>query len=70
MVTHYEHAKKEDPLGALLWAKTDIKISRQKMDIFHLARKIKEKDSDPFQHFILTDMIVCGFFSCSLPLSH
>lgn len=34
---HYEHAKKEDPLGALPWAKTNIKISWWKMDIFHLA---------------------------------
>lgn len=44
---HYEHAKKEDPLGALPWAKADIKISRWKMDIFHLAppHKMKGKDS-------------------------
>lgn len=50
---HYEHAKKEDPLGALPWAKTNIKISRWKMDIFHLAppHKMKGKDSKTFQHF-------------------
>lgn len=50
---HYEHAKKEDPLGALPWAKTNIKISRWKMDIFHLAppHKMKGKDSKPFNTF-------------------
>lgn len=50
---HYEHAKKEDPLGALPWAKTDIKISRWKMDIFHLAppHKMKGRDSKPFNTF-------------------
>lgn len=50
---HYEHAKNEDPLGTLPWAKKNIKISRWKMDIFHLAppHKMKGKDSKPFNTF-------------------
>ena len=52
---HYEHAKKENPTGALPWAKTNIKISRWKMDIFHLAlaHKMKGRDSKPFNTFSL-----------------
>lgn len=49
---HYEHAKKADPLGALPWAKMNIKISRWKMDIFHLAlpHKMKGRRQQTFQH--------------------
>lgn len=54
---HYEHAKKEDPLGALPWAKTNIKISQWKMDTLHLAppQKMKGKDSKPLFFFNWND---------------